>query len=229
MRAYVGQTRSSKWIATLNEHHIGECLTRGDCWPPRRTPWFYDNGAFGDWLRGRAFDVAAFERDLLRIHEAAVRPDFIVCPDIVAGGRASLEFSLAWRDRLRSACPGQRVYLVVQDGMTERDLPIGIGCDFNGVFVGGSMPWKLETAQQWVRYAHRNALPCHVGRVGPGARVRWARLISADSIDSSLPLRGDYKLQLFLDSLTGPGPMRQYRGRFDRDDLATPRQGRLPV
>lgn len=231
--AYVGQTRSAKLIAELKSHGVGECFTRGESyWPPRRTPWFYDNGAYGDWRSGRPFDARDFESDLAIIRAASdYQPDFIVCPDMVAGGRGSLEFSMDWLPRLRSLCPGQRVYLAVQDGMVEDDLPLGLGSYFNGIFVGGTAPWKLETGPRWVRLAHKNALPCHVGRVGTGERVRWARLISADSLDSSLPLWGKAKLRVFLDSLFGPGPLRQYRKGFDKDDafLRTPRQGRLAL
>lgn len=233
VRAYVGQTRSAALIAELATHGIGECFVRGEsCWPPRRRPWFYDNGAFGDWRSGRPFDAKAFESDLAIIREgSAGRPDFIVCPDLVAGGTASLEFSLGWLPKLRSLCPGQRVYLAVQDGMVEANLPKGLGSYFNGVFVGGTAPWKLETGPRWVRLAHRNALPCHIGRVGTGERVRWARLIGADSLDSALPLWGADNLRVFLDSLTGPGPLRQYRKGFDKDDAALrkPRQGSLDL
>jgi len=231
--AYVGQTRSRKLVAELAALGIGECFRRKESrWPPRRTPWFYDNGAFGDWKSGQPFDVRAFESDLAVIRAGSVgRPDFIVCPDKVAGGRDSLAFSMEWLPRLRSLCPGQRVYLVVQDGMVEDDLPLGLGSYVQGIFVGGTRDWKLETGPRWVRVAHKNALPCHIGRVGTGERVRWARLIGADSLDSSLPLWGADNLRIFVDSLFGPGPLRQYRKGHDEQEafLRTPRQGRLAL
>jgi hypothetical protein len=198
VRVYVGQTRSRRLIAELSALGIGECTSRGEH-PPRRIPWFADNGAFGDWKAGRSFDIAAFESDLPRIREAGAPPDFIVCPDIVAGGLDSLAFSLAWLPRLRFACPGLPVYLAVQDGMEEGDVPDG----FHGIFVGGSLPWKLATGARWVREAHRRGLPCHVGRVGNARRVAWAIRIGADSIDSSLPLWSQQKMRSFLAALDG--------------------------
>lgn len=113
MRVYVGQTRSKALIAELSRKGIGECTARGE-FPPRRTPWFYDNGAFGDWKAGRPFDRAAFEADMAEIARGDMKPDFIVVPDIVAGGEPSLVESLSWLERLSGLAPR---YLAIQDGM----------------------------------------------------------------------------------------------------------------
>jgi hypothetical protein len=88
----------------------------------------------------------------------------------------------------------------VQDGMTEADVAPHLS-QYQGLFVGGSLAWKLETSASWVRFAHANGLRCHIGRVGPAARVRWARQINADSIDSCLPLRHRRHLANFLTAL----------------------------
>lgn len=68
----------------------------------------------------------------------------------------------------------------------------------DGVFVGGSMAWKLATAPRWTKFAHERGMPCHVGRVGTAKRVRWAARIGVDSIDSSLPLWSTAQLRLFI-------------------------------
>lgn len=192
MRVYLGQTRSGAWIHMLKSYGFGECVSRGE-FPPRRTPWFMDNGAFGDWLAGRGFNVAAYERDLGRMVASDLRPDFLVVPDIVAGGHESLHFSLSWVERLSNIAP---LYFVVQDGMGEEIVP-----DlepFSGLFVGGSLPWKLKTGAKWVQLARELGLRCHIGRVGTEKRVRWARRIGADSIDSSLPLFSEGNFRRFL-------------------------------
>src|SRR5687767_1256470 len=98
MRIYLGQTRSRKLIAELAALGFGECVSRVDCLPPRRLPWFLDNGAFSDWLSGRAFDDEAFLSKFCSEHVDACPPDFVVCPDRVATGLESLAFSLQWRD-----------------------------------------------------------------------------------------------------------------------------------
>ena len=55
----------------------------------------------------------------------------------------------------------------------------------SGIFVGGSMDWKLRTMGQWAKLAHHLGLQCHVGRVGPVSRMLLAEYSGADSIDST--------------------------------------------
>lgn len=209
MRVYVGQTRSRKLIARLKQLGFGECTNRGE-YPPRRHPWFLDNGAFSDWTSGRDFNDAAFLCDWISALAGRVAPDFIVCPDRVATGLESLAFSLRWRALcefvlLARRCCGfrdarQTWYLAVQDGMTEgavRDAFAGFG----GIFVGGTVPWKVATGAAWVRFAHELGVRCHIGRVGTPTRVKWAIRIGADSIDSCTPLWADANLTRFVDAL----------------------------
>lgn len=199
MRVYVGQTRSRSLIARLEALGFGECCNRGE-FPPRRRPWFQDNGAFSDWRSGRDFDAAAFLRDCSFANAAPSRPDFSVCPDRVATGLDSLAFSLRWLDSYGSAFPALRWYLAVQDGMTAAHVE-PVAHRFAGLFVGGSLPWKLATGEQWVRDGHRWDMPVHVGRVGTPRRVRWAQRIGADSIDSCLPLWSEENLARFVGAL----------------------------
>lgn len=215
MKAYVGQTRSRSLLKALRELGIGECCTRGQL-PPRRDPWFYDNGAFEDFQAGAPFDYLQFSRDMRAIRlwadaegipphmarggESLPKPDFIVVPDVVAGGLASLDFSAEHLDEcLRAGAP---CYLAVQDGMTpdhvRRFLDENRGVA--GLFVGGSLDWKLATGATWTATGRRLGLPVHVGRVGTADRVRWAHDIGADSIDSALPLWSERKLDVFVDA-----------------------------
>lgn len=191
MKVYVGQTRAKKLIAYLEALGFGECTQPTEV-PPRRSPWFLDNGAFGAWKAGAPFDDVAF----LRALECDLSPEWVVCPDIVAGGHSSLEFSEEWRPRLG----GQPAYLAVQDGMVTGDVA-GVASSYAGLFVGGTVDWKLETGAAWVELAHSLGIPCHVGRVGTAKRVRWAFDIGADSIDSCLPLWSRGKLDTFVRAL----------------------------
>lgn len=204
MMAYVGQTRSAKLIEKLSQHGIGEA-TQPNEFPPRRSPWFLDNGAFRDWKAGRSFDEASFMRAVERSMDATA-PDFVVLPDIVAS-KKSLEFSLSYVDRLRSAC--SRLAFVVQDGMTEDEIS-SIAEVFEVLFVGGSLEWKLATAKNWVDFAHRIGKRCHIGRVGTRKRMLWARAIEADSVDSCTPLFSARNMDNWISSITEPLQMAMF-------------------
>lgn len=208
MKAYTGQTRADGLVQRLVAAGIGECTVRGELKSRKRDPWFYDNGAFRDWQAGRAFNGVQFDRDMRRIRWGTdALPDFVVVPDLVARGEESLAFSRYHRDDI--AVPGDErhapCYLAVQDGMTVervRDYLAEVkrddGHDYAGIFVGGSLPWKLDTAASWCAFAHETDRLCHVGRVGPPDRVRWARSIGADSIDSCLPIMFESHLEPWL-------------------------------
>lgn len=205
MDVYVGQTRSRALIERLRDLGFGECTQRNE-WPPRRYPWVLDNGAFGDWKAGREFNGEEFRSacEWSSALPASERPRWAVCPDRVATGTDSLAFSLTWLDSYESAFPGLSWYLAVQDGMTEADVTPVAG-RFAGLFVGGTLPWKIRTGEQWVRLAHRLGMPCHIGRVGTPRRVAWARRIGADSIDSCLPLWSSAKLDAFVAAVGATG------------------------
>lgn len=55
----------------------------------------------------------------------------------------------------------------------------------DGIFVGGSIAWKLDTMSSWAKLAHRLGIGCHVGRIGTPGRMILAHLAGVDSIDST--------------------------------------------
>jgi hypothetical protein len=162
--------------------------------------YFLDNGAFAYYQRGEEFKGELFLRALEAVEEAPVSPAFVVVPDRVAAGRESLEFSLGWFERLKREFPRFTYALVVQDGMEEGEVKEAVR-EFEVLFVGGSLEWKLKTGGRWVRLAHSLGKWCHVGRVGTESRLRWARWIGADSADSSLPLFSRQKLRNVVENL----------------------------
>lgn len=118
------------------------------------------------------------------------------------GGGESLRFSLAWADRPELRALKAPLYLAVQDGMHSVDIEPHLD-KFAGLFVGGTLPWKIRTAAGWVAVAHAFGKRCHVGRVGTRRRVQWALRIGADSIDSCLPLWSEENLRAFIGGLKG--------------------------
>lgn len=183
MRAYVGQCRGSKLIAACQREGWGEC-TQPDEYPPRRRPWFADNGAFKAWRAGRAFDGDAFAAYVARLAAEGAAPEFVVAPDVVAGGGASLALSVAWAPRL--APLGAPLALVVQDGMAAAEVAAALGpfCaavrrrhaaveDRDGARVGAA---GARARAALPRRARRHA---EARRVGAAHRRRLDRLVPA--------------------------------------------------
>jgi hypothetical protein len=201
MKVYIGQTRGKKWLRKLSEHGFGEMTCR-PALMPKRLPFALDNGAYSDWVHQRTFDEAAFIEHVELVLLAGFRPDFIVVPDIVAAGLESLRFSLSWLPRLKSLVGDVPLYLAVQNGMTADDVRPHLG-SVEGIFVGGTNPWKKATAGSWVQLAREHRLLCHLGRAGTFGKVRLALEVGVDSIDSSLPLMSQQFFDDFLAALSG--------------------------
>lgn len=201
IRGFVGQCRGAKLIAKCNAAGLGE-MTQPSEFPPRRFPWILDNGAFKLWRSGKPFDGAKFWSVVERAAEHNPRPEFVVCPDVVAGGLESLALSLAWADRIEPT--GLKMALVVQDGMTEADVAPHLH-RFAVLFIGGSLEWKLATLSYWARVARDHGIKVHAGRIGGRKRMLLAKRAGIDSVDSCVPLFSDGNMSNFLNALTLPG------------------------
>jgi hypothetical protein len=140
-----------------------------------------DNGAWHAHVRGIEFDEEAFLRALAMLGAGA---DWVVLPDVVAGGVASLQYSMAWAPRVL----GVRRMLAVQDGMTAADVRPCLR-EVAGIFVGGSTEWKLATMEAWGALAHEVGKIMHVGRVNTITRIRQCAAAGATSFDGSGPSR----------------------------------------
>lgn len=152
---------------------------------PQKIQYALDNGAFGAYIRNQPLDEKKFYNVLERALSADIRPDFVVVPDRVAAGLESLEFSLEHINRIPDVVPR---YLAVQDGMTLEVVEAVLDL-FEGIFVGGTVPWKYRTAESWVKLSHSYGLPCHIGRVGTLRGYDFAHAVNADSVDGSNPVR----------------------------------------
>lgn len=141
--------------------------------------WGLDNGAWGCYSGGRAWDVDAFRRALDRWAQGA---DWVVAPDVVAGGLESLALSLSWLPELRQRVP--LVLLAVQDGMEPGDLEPHLGPGL-GLFLGGSTAWKWRTLATWAGFARAQGVPLHVGRVNSAQAIRRCVAVGATSADGT--------------------------------------------
>ena len=142
-------------------------------------PIALDNGAWGSYQRGEEWCRRSFE-SLLANH--ADRADFVVAPDIVAGGRESLTRSVEWLPSLLSTT--ERVLIPVQDGMAPGDLG-GLLGDRVGVFVGGTTEWKLRNIRPFCDAATEAGAWSHVGRVNSVTRINVCLSAGATSFDGT--------------------------------------------
>jgi hypothetical protein len=139
-----------------------------------------DNGAFGEG----GFQEVQFGALVDRLGCAA---DFVVLPDIVAGGKSSLDLSVSWISRLRGL---KLLLLPIQDGLTARDVGLVLRQNVQvGLFMGGTTAFKLRELYAWGMVAHAWKRYYHVGRVNTARRIRLCEEAGADSFDGSGPSR----------------------------------------
>jgi len=209
----LGGTRSKKIIKRLNKLGWGRIWNEGKTYHTKDEPWALDNGAYANFLQNKPFDQVTFIR---RLRDASQRaphdPQFVVLPDIVAGGVASLELSEQWLRDIKSETFGKNygfdivdavnirgwpLYLAVQDGMALSDVKETTLRDLDGIFVGGSNGFK-SNARLWTKFAHDRGLKCHYGRAGTLKKLDHAIESGVDSLDSSFPLWTTDRLDKFV-------------------------------
>lgn len=183
MKIYWGNTGDPSLHEIIRENDWGVMLCTQ--WRNIDVPYFaIDNGAYSAYLQERPYVIDTFLRILEKAEDSGKRPDFAICPDIVAGGLRSLELSLEKIDGLRKMFPRTSFYLAVQDGMFPEILRLAIK-KFDGIFIGGTTLWKHSTSIEWIRFGKTIGKPVHIGRIYTLDRVLWAQRIGADSIDST--------------------------------------------
>lgn len=179
---YAAHTGTRRNLAALSGAGWGLLLSPGKPRDPRFIHAL-DNGAWGAFQRSEPFDVAAFEKHVGAHGDGA---EFVVVPDIVAGGLDSLRVSLDWLPRLAGVA--KRRLIAVQDGMSSADVAPHLS-PTAGVFVGGSTEWKLATMRAWGQLARKHGAYLHVGRVNTIRRIRLCQDAGADSFDGTSATR----------------------------------------
>ncbi len=142
-----------------------------------------DNGAWSAFRQGTAFDRGAFARCLATFYDCA---DWIVAPDIVCGGAASLELTRSWLADF--PCYSPKSLIAVQDGMTPEHVA-DLVPNVRGLFVGGSSEWKESSLSTWGALKRSTGCYLHVGRVNTIRRLRLCIDAGADSFDGTGPVR----------------------------------------
>jgi hypothetical protein len=178
--AYASVTASGRNLVALRAHDWRLLVVASSHdWRTNGFAYAIDNGAWAAHKRGEPWDD---ERFLQILTELGAGADWVVLPDIVAGGAASLARSLHWRDLVLGLTP--RALLAVQDGMTPEDVRPHLGPRV-GIFVGGSTEWKLQTLAQWSHLGREAGTWVHVGRVNTARRIKLCVQAGATSFDGT--------------------------------------------
>lgn len=180
MISYASNTGTRRNLQQFRDFGWRILLTPDNPVPRRGLRHSIDNGAWKAYKNKLPFDSDAFA-SLVEAYGSLA--DFVVIPDIVAGGLESLDFSLSWIDRLK----GLRLLLLpLQDGMKAEHIgPVLRKYPDLGLFLGGSTEWKLATMGEWGAVAHAFGRYYHVGRVNSRKRIRMCQHAGADSIDGT--------------------------------------------
>jgi hypothetical protein len=198
MKILLGQTGKLDFVSEIRRLGWGRMSVRDKPNPYPGEPWGFDNGAYMAWIRKLPFPEDNFLKRLDKAFRVGT-PYLAVCPDLVARGQMSLDFSLSWLPRLPQEWPW---YLAVQDGMTWNDVEPVID-KFAGLFLGGSDEFK-RTAWNWRVLSLNYGKKFHYGRAGVDRKVDHARWCNADSLDSTYPLWEKSRFERFVDRMEKP-------------------------
>lgn len=177
--AYASRTGTRRNLAAMRDAGWRLIVSATGCLRNEGMGYALDNGAWTAFQQGKSLDEKLFMTAVEKMGEKA---DWIVLPDIVAGGLRSLDYSLAWMERLRGI--PTRLLIAVQNGMEVNDVRSFLNPAV-GIFVGGDTEWKEKTAVQWGSVARRRNCYLHVGRVNSARRIAICNAAGANSFDGT--------------------------------------------
>ncbi len=179
MIGYASNTGTRRNLAALREAGWRILITPSNPKPPTGFRYGVDNGAWKAYQQNADFDGEAFAR---LVDARGFDADFVVLPDIVAGGMQSLGLSVSWIPRL----PGLRLLLPVQDGMHPGAVVKVLSEHPSvGIFLGGSTEYKIREMGRWGAIAAAMERWYHVGRVNTARRIRLCAEAGATSFDGT--------------------------------------------
>ena len=185
MKGYASRTGTKVAIAGLSAADWGWIVGPLDMGGPILGGMSHacDNGAWPAHIAGRSIDIPAF---LAMLNKHGPTADFIVVPDIVGGGMASLALTQEWLPILLAREDLQQPHLLiaVQDGMSPQDVAPLLSKRV-GIFVGESTEWKLETMPIWGALARTTGCYLHIGRVNTQRRIALCAAAGANSFDGT--------------------------------------------
>jgi len=178
---YASMTGTRRNLAVLREAGWRVLLSPTDRLNPKGFRYALDNGAWTAHQQGTEWDVWKWSKAVANVGGGA---DWIVLPDIVCGGTASLDRSLFWLDEMKDEKYLPQLLIAVQNGMTADDLRPYVKCRV-GIFVGGDTEWKEASLPMWGRLAKDVGCHMHVGRVNSKRRIKLCHMAGVDSFDGT--------------------------------------------
>lgn len=177
---YASRTGTRRNLQALADAGWRLLVSAAADWRTEGFAYGLDNGAWPAHVAGRpCLDEEIFGRALIALGAAA---DWVVVPDIVMGGGASLTLSRWWLPRVLDQT--QLALIAVQDGMTSTDVDDLVG-ERVGIFVGGSTEWKKSSLPIWAALKRDTGCYLHVGRVNSVRRIALCMWARADSFDGT--------------------------------------------
>jgi hypothetical protein len=152
-------------------HHLATQFpgSLGHLWSPGRPiktykwlPYVLDNGVYRDFANHKAWDGEQFLDLVKQCKYLPQSPLWVVVPDVVGNGSATIDLWADWEPKLRKF--GYPLAFVVQDGITISQIPTTADV----IFVGGSDKWKYPMLEKFIALGK----PVHVGRVN-NAQYLW--------------------------------------------------------
>ena len=204
MIGYASNTGTRRNLSALRAHGWRILLTPDNPTPREGLRFGIDNGAWKAFQQKQPFDGDAFGALVERFGCAA---DFVVMPDIVAGGRDSLAFSVSWFPRLRGLrglrfVSGVQLGDVLPEDIADRlFVNANIGGDFGE---GAFQRTPLDVLHQSPGHV---SLLIHVGdRLVEGlAALQALEPLTFDHDSDSLAVHGRVHEPLFLKAVTLQG------------------------
>ena len=176
MIGYASRTGTRRNLDALRRAGWRLLVSATGVWRAEGFGYGIDNGAWTAHQAGTQFDEDLFTGLVAKMADKA---DWIVIPDIVAGGLESLDYSLGWLPSLSG-----RLLLAVQDGMEPAHVKPHLSVRV-GIFIGGSTEFKERSAEAWGLLAREVGCYLHMGRVNSQRRIKIAQSVGCDSFDGT--------------------------------------------
>lgn len=182
VHCYASRTGTRTTLAAMRAAGWSILVSATGVWRTEGFPYALDNGAWTAFSSKKPWDAGRFRGVVEYLGADA---DWVVAPDIVEGGLASLRLTESWLPFLLNRT---RVSLIaVQDGMMPADIaPLVLPFKGRvGIFLGGSTDYKLASMPMWGACAEEWGCYFHVGRVNTARRIRACRYAGAHSFDGT--------------------------------------------